>query len=340
MPANHPFHQWIDLAQPRLGTEVVYATDDFFADKSRLIEPSEPVFIEGKFDDNGKWMDGWESRRKREPGYDYCVIKLGMPGIVHGIDIDTRHFTGNYPPAASIDVCASDAVVPQDEAWRNLLPQTDLVGDKQHYLAVADPQIISHLRLNIFPDGGIARLRVYGEIRRDWQAHPAEGVEDLFALGNGGRALLCNDEHFGSMHNLNVPGRGINMGDGWETARHRSPGNDWVILALGSPGIISEVEIDTAHFKGNYPDRASLRGTLISDPASINLEAQSSEWPILLPQSKLEMDNIHTFRDELNAVGTISHVRMDIFPDGGISRLRLRGTPSFTRHAVAAERSR
>jgi allantoicase len=296
-----------------------------------LIEPTEPVFIEGKFDDNGKWMDGWESRRKRVPGHDYCILRLGLPGIIHGVDIDTRHFTGNFPPATSIDACFCADEIPDEALWQNILPNTELCGDSHHYLEVTSPQTVSHLRLNIFPDGGIARLRVYGEIRRDWSAelNTASDIDpiDLIALANGGRALLCNDEHFGSMHNLNVAGRGVNMGDGWETARRRTPGNDWVILSLGHPGDISEVEIDTAHFKGNYPDRASLRGAILDKGDTSDLVTKSEQWPLLLPEAKLEMDRIHTFRDELQPVGAISHVRLDIFPDGGISRLRLRGIP-------------
>jgi allantoicase len=324
----HPFHQWIDLAQPRLGAQVVYATDDFFADKSRLIDPKAPVFIPDKYDENGKWMDGWESRRKRTPGYDYCIVKLGSPGIIHGFDIDTSHFTGNYPPAASIDVCYSSEEIPAESAgWINIVPNSTLEGDSHLFVPVTFDQPITHLRLNIFPDGGVARLRVYGEIRKNWHEHPPGSVTDLFALENGGRALACNDEHFGSMHNLNIPGRGVNMGDGWETARRRIPGNDWVILQLGTPGIISEVEIDTAHFKGNYPDRVSLKCANLQADGHEDLASASTKWPLLMSEQKLTMDHVHTFTD-LEQHDAITHVRMDIFPDGGISRIRLRGIPS------------
>ena len=326
---RHPFHAWVDLAQPRFGSEVVYATDDFFADKSRLIDPAEPIFVEGKFDQNGKWMDGWESRRKRSPGHDFCVLKLGLPGIVRGINLDTRHFTGNYPPAASIEACTFAGKVPDDTArWQPLLGKTDLQGNKQHFLPVESDRPVSHLKLHIYPDGGIARLRVYGEIKQDWVSYQTSQPIDLFALENGGRALLCNDEHFGSMHNLNVPGRGVNMGDGWETARRREPGNDWVVVALGCPGKIGAVEIDTAHFKGNYPDRASLRGIDMSTATDELTPASSATWPILLEPSKLRMDQVHNFSDQLHNLGRVSHVRMDIFPDGGVSRLRLLGIPA------------
>ncbi|MFQ5982979.1 MAG: allantoicase [Woeseiaceae bacterium] len=323
---DNPFHEWVRLEQPRLGTRVVFATDDFFADKSRLIQAAEPVFIPDKYDDNGKWMDGWESRRKREPGHDYCVVKLGIPGAIHGVDIDTSHFTGNYPPHASIDACVSEEDNPGEGAgWRELLRKVELQGDSHHFHSVDDGNAYTHLRLNIFPDGGIARLRVFGEVRRNRNDLDENEVIDLLALENGGRALRCSDEHFGSMHNLNVPGRGVNMGDGWETARRRGPGNDWVILALGFPGSIEKVEIDTAHFKGNYPDRAAIRATLLSKEDLEDIGDASKHWPILLPESKLDRDRPNSFTDELVDVGVVSHVRMSIHPDGGVSRLRLYG---------------
>ncbi len=324
--SDNPFHQWVRLEQPRLGTRIVFATDDFFAEKTRLIDPAEPVFVADKYDDNGKWMDGWESRRKREPGHDYCVVKLGIPGVVRGFDIDTSHFTGNFPPHASIDACISQEENPGDEAnWQELLGKVGLEGDSHHFLAVDDDAAYTHLRLNIFPDGGVARLRVYGEVRPN-RAELEDGeIIDLLALENGGRALLCNDEHFGSMHNLNVSGRGVNMGDGWETARRRVPGNDWVILALGFPGIIEKVEIDTAHFKGNYPDRAAIQTALLTDASLDDIELASENWSTLLPESKLDMDQQQYFTDKLVKTGVVSHVRLSIFPDGGVSRLRLFG---------------
>jgi allantoicase len=317
---ENPFHQWIQLEQPRLGTRVVFASDEFFAAKERLIDPANPVFIDDKYDDHGKWMDGWESRRKRTPGHDHCVIQLGIPGVIRGFDIDTSYFTGNYPPHASIEVCNSELKCPQD-GWTELLPKTDLRSDAHHFVAVDSGEVWTHLRLHIYPDGGIARLRIYGEVRPD--APQANETLDLFALESGGRAIACSDEHYGSMHNLNVAGRGINMGDGWETARRRGPGNDWVIVALGRAGIVEKVEVDTAHFKGNYPDRVVLEAARIdagADPA-----AAATSWQTLLPEQKLEMDEQHFFASELLAVGTVSHVRMSIYPDGGISRLRLHG---------------
>ena len=319
---RHPFHEWVQLEQPRLGTVVTYATDEFFGAKERLIDPQAPEFVDGKYDDHGKWMDGWESRRKRGPGHDFCIVRLGVPGVVHGVDIDTRFFTGNFPPQASIDACVSDEDVPQGE-WREVLPRTDLQGDRHHYLAVESDAIWTHLRLNIYPDGGIARLRIFGEVRSEVAA--SDAVIDLAALENGGRAIACSDEHYGSMHNLNLAGRGVNMGDGWETARRRGPGNDWVILALGQPGTIEQIEIDTAHFRGNYPDRVSVAAALF--PADEEVTVASGRWQTVLPESKLAMDAQHTFSSELQHRGPVSHVLMSIYPDGGVSRLRILGRP-------------
>jgi allantoicase len=309
----------VRLDQPRLGTRVTFASDEFFAAKERLIEPQEPVFIADRYDDHGKWMDGWESRRRRTPGHDHCIVRLGVPGVLHGVDIDTRFFTGNFPPQASLDGCTSDEDVPTGE-WTELLPRTDLQGDSHHLLAIENSSVWTHLRLNIYPDGGVARLRVYGEVR---PTLPCGETVDLVALENGGRAIACSDEHYGSMQNLVLAGRGINMGDGWETARRRGPGNDWVILALGNPGRIDEVEIDTAHFKGNYPDRVSLEAAAFADDE--DAVAAADEWRSLLPPTPLQMDRQHAFGSELEDVGVVTHVRVSIYPDGGISRVRLFG---------------
>ena len=322
----NPFYHWVNLVQPRLGAQVVYTNDDFFAAKERLIDPADPVFIAGKFDDNGKWMDGWESRRRREPGHDHCIVRLGAAGIIHGVDIDTTHFTGNYPPAASIEACTSDDVIPADSAeWQEIVAKTDLAGDSHHYLSIHSDQRYTHLRLNIYPDGGIARLRVYGEIQPEWDRYDAAQNLDLLAMTNGGRAVACNDEHYGSMHNLNAPGRGVNMGDGWETRRRRAPGNDWVIMALGHNGEIDSIEIDTAYFKGNYPDRASIQAACVSNPDIASIATHSLSWDILLPEVKLEMDARHEFREQIRSIGAINYVRLNIFPDGGVSRLRMFG---------------
>lgn len=325
-PADLPdwAKQQINLADPRLGAQTLACSDDFFAPMERLLHAQAAIFVPGKYDANGKWMDGWESRRKRVAGHDWCIVKLARPGRIAGVDIDTSFFTGNYPPAASLDACPEGADPTLTESWKALLPATPLKGNQHHLIAVADNACYSHVRLNILPDGGVARLRIYG--RPSGNAIAAgDGLIDLAAALNGGYPVAWNDAHFGVAANLLLPGRGVDMGDGWETRRRREPGFDWCILALGQPGAIRRIEVDTAHFKGNFPDRCSLQAGYAPGLSDQALVAQAQFWPTLLPEAKLQADHIHTFLDEVSALGTLTHVRLNLHPDGGISRLRLWG---------------
>ncbi len=329
MTENQPefTRQWINLAQPRLGAEVIDCSDDFFADRSRMLKPEEPVWIDDKYDDHGKWMDGWESRRRREPGHDACIVRLGVPGIIRGMNIDTRHFIGNFPPYASIEACVCEAGLPDEGTeWVEIVPRLALKANLQHFVPVDNDTQFTHVRLHIYPDGGVARLRVYGEIRPDWSTFTRDEPVDVLALNHGGRALACNDEHFGSMFNLNAPGRGINMGDGWETRRRRDEGYDWCVLALGHAATVDEVLVDTAHFKGNYPDRVMLQAAgLAHDMRDDEAVAASESWPVLMPERKVGPDAEHRFRKSVNDIGPVTHVRLNIYPDGGVSRLRILG---------------
>jgi allantoicase len=317
--------RYVDLAQPRLGSEVVYATDDFFADKSRLIEPAAPVWRDGVYDDNGKWMDGWESRRKRVPGHDWCVIRLGVPGEVAGFEIDTSFFTGNYPPGAMIEVARSAEAIPGEAAWTAVTSRLDLKGDDRLWSPIVHGEPVTHVRLHIYPDGGVARLRVWGRVLPDWSKVGADEVVDLLAVANGGRGIIANNEHYGAVANLTAPGRGVNMGDGWETRRRREPGHDWAVLELGAAGLIEQIIVDTAHFKGNYPDRCSIQGAPAAQGSPEEIAAAAEGWPALLPEVKLGADTLHVFQDELAAPGPIKFLRLNIYPDGGISRLRVMG---------------
>lgn len=330
-PADQP--EWarraVDLANPRLGARALFASDDFFAEVGRMLNPEPAQFIPGKYDTHGKWMDGWESRRKRVAGHDWALVKLGVKGVIRGFDVDTSHFTGNYPPAVSIDACvsASDEVdALQAAAWTEILPATPLGPSRHHLLECASPGVWTHLRVNIYPDGGIARLRVYGQALDGLENAGPDQLVDLAALENGGRPVSWNDASFGSaVSNLLLPGRGLDMGDGWETRRRREPGNDWCVLQLGAPGVIEKVEVDTAFFKGNYPDRCSIQAARVVGGTDQSATTQSLFWATLLPEQKLSMDAVHCFAAELAALGPVSHVRFNIFPDGGVSRLRLWG---------------
>lgn len=330
------FSQLTDLAAERLGGKVLFATDDFFAEKENLIKPGRGIFITDKYTDRGKWMDGWESRRKRTPGHDWAVIQLATPGKIIGFDIDTNFFLGNHPPHASVEAVYlpagrqglndGDPVSDWDNnvEWNELLARSPLDAGSQNYYESNSDEIFTHIRLHIYPDGGVARLRVYGEVYKNWGAVGDDETIDLLAATNGGKAIACNDMFFSAMENLIMPNRGINMGDGWETKRNRTPGNrDWVILKLGIPGIIEKIVVDTCHFKGNFPDTCSLEACMsYDDTAVINNEVT---WQTILSQQKLSADKVHDFIKEIEQKETFSHVRLNIFPDGGISRLRLFG---------------
>jgi allantoicase len=316
----------INLADASLGAAALWANDEFFAAKERMLNPAPPVSKPGSYDAHGQWMDGWETRRRREPGHDACVVKLAYRGAICMLDLDTHFFTGNYPPRASVDATDDPDPLADGGHWTTILPQSALGGDRRNRFAVADPRPWRALRLNIYPDGGIARLRAWGMVQADWSTVGDDEVVDLFAIERGGIALVANDQHYGDIRNLNRPGRGVNMGDGWETRRRREPGADWVVVKLGHPGTIREVEVDTAHFRGNYPDRVSLRAALVTDSPVDALPAVSEQWSVLLPEQKLRADAVHRFAREVVPLGPVSHLRMTIHPDGGVSRLRLFGT--------------
>ncbi len=334
MAADHStpaFAALADLASSRVGGRAIAANDDFFAPKSNLVKPEPPVFIPGKYTARGKWMDGWESRRRRTPGHDWCVVKLGMRGRIRGFNVNTSYFTGNFPTHCTIETLdtskpvAAPLAAREGAPWTTILQKSALRGDSDNFFASNDDRPWTHLRLNIFPDGGVARLRVYGDVVVDWKRVAPDGrVVDLAAIEHGGLVLAASDMHYGAKDNLIMPGRAANMGDGWETKRRRGPGHDWIVLRLGGAGHVRKLEIDTNHFKGNYPDSASLEGCF-SPGVGLN-DFGSARWTIVLPQTKLKAHHRHFFTKELRAAGAVSHVRLNIFPDGGVSRLRVYGT--------------
>lgn len=320
----------VDLASARVGGRALQASDDFFASRHNLLRPEPAIFIPGRYTSRGKWMDGWESRRKRTPGHDWCLVKLGLRGIVHGVDIDTSFFNGNQPEKASIEACDLRVITASEHRlrraeWAELLPPSVTLPAQSNLYAVREtPHPVTHLRLNIFPDGGVARLRVYGVVAVDWSKLRGKLV-DLAAVENGGRALAASDEHFGRMGNLLFRGRAVNMGDGWETRRRRGPGHDWVTIALGHRGTIDKIEIDTNHFKGNYPDRASIQACYVPHGVPPEGDADGAPWTEILPETKLRAHHRRVLSRELKERGPFTHVRLRIFPDGGVSRLRVYG---------------
>jgi len=326
------FTELIDLASERLGGAVLVANDEFFAPKENLLKPGAPVFLEGEYTDRGKWMDGWETRRRRTPGFDWCIIRLGLPGIIRGVVVDTSYFRGNYPEHCSLEATTFSGVPTEQELtadavqWLPLLPQMPLAGDSQNPFKIDSNERVTHLRFKIYPDGGVARLRVYGEVSPDWQAIRNRGGEfDLVAVEYGGVVLSCSDMFFGHKHNLIMPGRASNMSDGWETKRRRGPGHDWAIIKMGAPGEIRRVEVDTSYFKGNFPESCSLEASNAASSGTMDLSDPSVSWTSVLPRTKLQAHTRHMFTDELSDVGVATHLRFNIFPDGGVSRLRVYG---------------
>lgn len=327
------FTELVDLASEKLGGAALVANDEFFAPKENLLKASPPIFIEDKYTDLGKWMDGWETRRRRTPGFDWCIIRLGLPGIIRGVVVDTSYFKGNYPEHCSLEGCALEGQPGPEELasetiqWIGILPQLPLAGDTQNPFAVKTDQRFTHLRLKIYPDGGVARLRVYGEVVPDWDRLKRIGGDvDLAAVENGGLVLSCSDMFFGHRHNLIMPGRAANMSDGWETKRRRGPGHDWVIIKLGKPGQVRRVEVDTSYFKGNFPESCSLEALNALDLSADSLTNLSTSWSSILPRTKLHAHTRHFFENEVLDAGVVSHLRFNIFPDGGISRLRVFGS--------------
>ena len=315
----------IDLANPLLGSKIIFKTDDFFASASRILNPIPPVFKEGLFDKNGKWMDGWETRRKRTKGHDYLIIKLGKPGSINKIDFDTSHFNGNHPSMVSLEGCNSRSDKIKGFKWKKIVGKIKTKANKHHFVNIKSHSIFTHVKLNIFPDGGIARLRLYGAISQKNNKITNKKI-NLASILNGASVVACNNEHFGSTENLLAPGKGKNMGDGWETRRRRGGGFDWVILKTVKGKEIKNIEISTHHFKGNYPNSCSVQGTFLSKKTGNKRIIQySNKWKFLLNKSNLSANKSHKFKNRLMKSSKINYVKINIFPDGGISRFRMFG---------------
>lgn len=324
-----------DLASAALGGATLAANDEFFAEKENLLKPA-PAVWKDLYTDRGKWMDGWETRRYRPadgvaPGpdsdvHDWCLVRLGLPGVIRGVVIDTAFFRGNYPASAALyatelddplDLRALDAAT-----WTRILPRSPLAGDTRNCFAIDDGRRYTHLRLEIFPDGGVARLRVHGEVVPSWRRLRALGGPiDLAALEHGAVVETCSDMFFGSRNNLIKPGPSLSMEDGWETRRRRGPGNDWAIVRLAAAGTIERLLIDTSHFKGNAPARASVEAVHAPGVTA----AQLAGWRTLI-ETPLQAHTRHVFEDELRRVGPVTHLRLSVYPCGGVARLRAWGS--------------
>lgn len=320
---------WTNLADERLGAATVEVSDEFYAPAQRLLEAKGANYY--FHDEEGmRYVDGWETTRRRRQGHEFCVVRLGRAGRITGVVFDTSYFTGNFPVGVELSACCVRGEPDVSTAWTPLVGFTPLAGDAQQLVTVQDAAVYTHVRLNLHPDGGMARLRVYGAV--DATRAPgllSEALPDLAALENGGRIVACNDRHFGSVAAMIAPGPSVAWGKGWETRRRREPGNDWAVIALAVPGVIQEVDIDTHYYLANQPDRFSLQAVHVARPmADALLVNQSMYWPQLLGETALHGGSRLTVTEGIAALGSVTHVRLNIFPDGGVTRLRLRGKPA------------
>jgi len=314
-----------DLACETVGGAALVCNDEFFAEKENLLRAHAAVWKDHEYTDRGKWMDGWESRRRREPGHDWCIVRLGMPGVIRGVVVDTAFFRGNFPESCMLHATEIDDVLDlralDTATWTQILPRSKLAGDTRNVFAIDYRKRFTHVKLEIFPDGGVARLRVHGEVAPRWSRLRALGGPiDLAALEHGAIVETCSDMFFGSRNNLIKLGPSRSMADGWETRRRRGPGNDWAIIRLAAAGTIERLEIDTTHFKGNAPGRCTVEGVHAPGVAADQLAG----WRMLVG-SPLQPHTRHLFDDELRRIGAVTHLRLSVFPDGGVARLRAHG---------------
>lgn len=354
---------------------MLFATDDWFAVAENMLADTEPIFIPDKYTDCGKWMDGWETRRRRIPGHDWCIIRLGAAAVVRGLTVDTAHFTGNYAPRISVqgarlEAAEYDALLPVRRSelgsactaaeahavgglladrWTELLPMAALrpgyEETRRHHIPVDRNDVCTHLRINIYPDGGIARLRVFGEVQADWSRRPADGCVDVMAMRWGGACVAYSNAHYGHPRNLIRPGRALSMADGWETQRRLDrpavlcadertgmlmvPGSEWAVLRLGCVlAGVQRLVVDTLHYKGNYPESVRVEVAALAEGETL----QSAQWRELLAVQKLRPNREHVWsvggtelRNEVALARGWNYVRVTMAPDGGISRVRLWG---------------
>jgi allantoicase len=327
MPLSH----FIDLASERVGGSVVAANDAFFAGRENLVRAAEPIERD-LYVATGKWMDGWETRRRREPGHDWAIVRLGLRGVIRELVVDTSFFRGNFPEHCSVEACdvpgqpSPEELERPEVSWFELLPRSPLEGDHKNRFAIDSDRPVNYLRLRIYPDGGVARLHALGEVMPDWELPDLVGeLVDLAGVARGGRVVDASDMFYGDPQNMLMPERARDMSDGWETQRRRQPGNDWVIVRLGAAGRIARVELDTSHFKGNAPGQASLEICSV-EVASRDELRDESLWQPLLERTRLLPHTVHRFQDELTGgVERARYVRLQVYPDGGMARLRIWG---------------
>ncbi|WPG99026.1 Hypothetical protein R9X50_00183100 [Acrodontium crateriforme] len=317
----------VDLVNKALGSRILSFSDEWFAGAENLTTPTPPIRKPGVFTYAGAWYDGWETRRHNPEPFDWVVIRLGVAsGKVRGVEIDTAFFNGNQAPEIAVEGCflsddCEEEVKGKDfKGWETILPKQECQPSQRHgwLLSEMTEKAYTHVRLQMFPDGGIARFRLYGDVVAVLP-QDTNAVFDLAATVNGGVAVQCSDQHFGTKDNLLLPGRGVDMGDGWETKRSRGEHIDWVIVKLGVSGIIEKLVVDTAHFRGNFPQKVQVFAAPASGQAPGH---EDNVWTEILAPQKTGPDHEHEYGNGvLKDVGkAYGFVKMVIIPDGGVKR--------------------
>ena len=337
-PLAESFNAVVDLASRWLGGSVMAASDESFGEKENLLVPTPADFTPGNYGHSGEIVDGWETKRRREPGHDWALIRLGAAGVITAVDVDTSFFTGNFPTTCRIEAAGfegypgvKDLQSPAAE-WIEILAEVPLKGDAHNHFPINDRRRFTHLRLSAFPDGGIARLRVMGHILPDPRLISGMTI-DLASQDHGGQVISSTDGFYTSAAMLNRPDKARTMGEGWETRRRRDGGNDHAILRLALPGHVRMVEIDTAHFKYNASAMIQFAGAVGTEGTL----AKDLIWVPLTGRLTLQPDTRHCFAMP-DAGQALSHLRLDAFPDGGISRLRVWGEADPTALKAATDR--
>lgn len=327
----------VGLAARLLGATVVAASDEAFGEKEHLLDAAPVDFQPGRYGPRGEIVDGWETRRRRSPGHDWAIVRLGLPGRIASVDVDTTSFTGNFPPECRVEACGLEgypapATLSGDGArWHEIVPRSPVRGDGHNVFAVADPRRFTHVRLSIFPDGGVARLRILGEAIPD--PRQVDGVSiDLAGQQHGGQVVDSSDGFYGSASTLNRPDEARTMGEGWETQRRRDGGHDFAIIRLGYPGAVQQAIVDTRHFRYNASAAVALWGYRPGPRPAL----RAPDWRPLLPHQRLEPDTRHVF--EVADGGPIEWVRLDAYPDGGLARVRLIGAVDAEARRLAGYR--
>ncbi|KAF8924090.1 galactose-binding domain-like protein [Dissophora ornata] len=315
-------NKYTELASVAKGGKVLKTSDEFFGEGSQLIKEEDAIEDKNRETAHGFWKDGWETRRHNKKTHHSATIQLACQATIAGFDIDTSFFDGSHPAYASVEACLIVEGAENKNEWQEILPKVPLSGNSHHFFGInGTDDAFTHVRLNMYPDGGIARFRVFGKVS---PIYPDEKKTfDLASLSSGGRIIKTSEYHYGNPYNILLPTASLNTRYGWQTPRSHVEGHhDWVEIKLGATGILEWIEVDTTHFRGNSPEFVSLDACQ-SEYNNVQFDPEV-RWVSLLKKSEVEGDKKNTY--SLEATGeAYTHVRLNIFPDGGISRLRVHG---------------